>query len=247
MSLKTVDLVVKFGSFAAVNGVSIEIPDKEFLTLIGPNGAGKTTLINAITGKVTPAEGKIFFNGVDITRAPPHERVKMGIGRIFQIESLFPNLSVFDNVALAVSNVKLKKIEFLRFAKTDKKINEEVEAALDLLGLTSYSHKLVKELPHGIKRRVEIAMLIAQRPRVLLLDEPLAGLSSSECEELMELIRNKFRGSYTMLLVEHKIDIISKYVDKVCVMHEGKIIANGSYKEIAKNPLVQKVYLGEEL
>jgi ABC-type branched-subunit amino acid transport system ATPase component len=247
--LETVDLTVNFGSLIAVNRVNIKIPDKGFLTIIGPNGSGKTTLINAITGKVIPSYGKVFFNGIDITKYPPHRRVKMGIGRIFQIESLFLNLSVFDNIALSVCSRLFAKnvIEFLKFAKTDKRVNEEVESILDIIGLTSYSHKPVKSLPHGIKRLVEIAMLLAQRPRILLLDEPLAGLSSSECEELMELIDKKLRGNYALLLIEHKIDMISKYVDEVCVMHQGKIIAQGSYKGIIDNPLVQKVYLGEEL
>ncbi|MEM2292234.1 MAG: ABC transporter ATP-binding protein [Nitrososphaerota archaeon] len=243
--LETKNLTKKFGEFTAVNNVSITIETGICKGLIGPNGAGKTTLFNLICGLIKPTSGKIFFKGDDITRLSPNKISKKGISRSFQITNVYPRLSVLENVRLAVQSRGKENYNFYSNVDRFKEYQRRALEILEIMGLKHRAFYPVSFLPQSDQRKLEIAMALATDPELLLLDEPTAGVSIEEVPDVVNVIQKIRQNSkITILLVEHKIDVIMDICDSVMVMHEGSIIADGTPEEIAENELVQKVYLG---
>jgi branched-chain amino acid transport system ATP-binding protein len=234
-----------FGGVAAINGVSMVFADNELRSIIGPNGAGKTTLFNVITGRLSADSGQIVFQGQDITNKPPHEIVSLGICRTFQKSSIFSGLTVFENVRIA-RQMKVGGSQRI-FAARDglKTVQEETQAVLDRLGLVDKGKMVASSLSHGDQRLMEIGIALAGSPRLLLLDEPTAGMSPRETEQTMHLIR-QLSKDVAVILVEHDMEVVMTISDKVSVMHQGTIIAEGKPDEIQKNDRVREAYLGKE-
>jgi branched-chain amino acid transport system ATP-binding protein len=238
------ELVVSFEALRAVDGVTMSIPRGERRAIIGPNGAGKTTLFNAATGAVRPAHGRILFGGRDITQLPVHRRARLGIARTFQITNLFPTLSVADNMALAVRGQRPKKFSLFGSPELDGTEGAAIAQALAAVRLTDRADARVRELSYGEQRQLEIALALVRDPRLLLLDEPAAGLSPAERSLLAQIIRS-LQPDLTVVLIEHDMDLALGLVDNVTCMHEGRILVEGSPDAIRRNALVQEVYLGK--
>jgi branched-chain amino acid transport system ATP-binding protein len=238
------DVVVAFGALRAVDGVTMSVPHGERRAIIGPNGAGKTTLFNAATGILRPTAGTIVFDGRDITRLPPYRRARLGISRTFQITNLFPTLLVADNMALAVRGLTARKFSLFGSPMLDTKEARRIEGALGAVRLSERTYAPVKELSYGEQRQLEIALALVAEPRILLLDEPAAGLSPSERTMVADII-GALPRSLTVLLIEHDMDLALGLVDRVTCMHEGRIIAEEVPDMIRRNALVQEVYLGK--
>ena len=237
------DVVVAFDALRAVDGVSMSVPRGQRRAVIGPNGAGKTTLFNAITGTLPPTGGRIAFDGQDITGLPPHRRAQLGISRTFQITNLFPSLSVQDNMVLALRGRSRRK--FSLFGKPDIDGTEapQIAAALDATRITARAGVAVRDLSYGEQRQLEIALSLVAAPRLLLLDEPAAGLSPSERSMVADIIRSLDRD-ITVVLIEHDMDLALGLVDLVTCMFEGRVMAEQPPDEIRRNKQVQEVYLG---
>lgn len=234
-----------FGGVAAINGVNLAFSENELRSIIGPNGAGKTTLFNVITGKLSANSGQIVFRGQDITNRPPHEVVRLGICRTFQKSSIFPGLTVLENVRIA-RQIRLGGSRRI-FAARDslKTVQEETQAILERLGLRDKGKMLASSLSHGDQRLMEIGVALAGAPRLLLLDEPTAGMSPRETEQTMHLIR-QLAKDVAVILVEHDMEVVMTISDKISVMHQGAIIAEGNPDEIQRNDQVREAYLGKE-
>jgi ABC-type branched-subunit amino acid transport system ATPase component len=241
--LATDHLEKRFGGIVATNNVSLKIEKGARHALIGPNGAGKTTIINLLTGVLAPSAGKIFLDGSDITGISAHARVRLGIARTFQINQLFPDLSPLETLGLAVSERLGSGHDWWRIVGTKSQIVDEVLALLEKFHLVDVMNERTAILPYGKQRLLEIAVAIACKPRVLLLDEPAAGLSPEETRNMVALVRG-LKGRYTIVLIEHKIDIIMSVSDRISVMHFGSLIAEGSPEEIQRNADVRRAYLG---
>jgi branched-chain amino acid transport system ATP-binding protein len=237
-------LVVAFEALRAVNGVTMSILRGERRAIIGPNGAGKTTLFNAATGVVRPTHGRIVFDGRDITRLPPHRRARLGISRTYQITNLFPTLSVADNMALAVQGLKPRKFSLFGSPELNGKEAAVLALALTAVRLSDRVDALVRELSYGEQRQLEIALALVTGPRMLLLDEPAAGLSPAERSIVAQIIHSLQRD-LTVILIEHDMDLALGLVDYVTCMHEGRILVEGPPDAIRRNSLVQEVYLGK--
>ena len=243
--LWTEGLTKDFDGLRAVDNVSIKIERGICKGLIGPNGAGKTTLFNLLTGFLKPTSGRIFFEGKDITNLPPYKRARLGIGRSFQVTNIFQRLPVIENVRLAVQALDPRSLNPL-VHKED--VKESWERAIELLWEVGLADKMY--VPAGLltisdQRKLEVAMALAGRPKLLLLDEPTAGVSMEDVPDVLNVIRRvKEKGETTILLVEHKIDVVMDLCDKVMVMHKGSIIAEGTPEEISANEQVQEIYLG---
>ena len=237
------DVVVAFDALRAVDGVSLTVPRGQRRAIIGPNGAGKTTLFNAIAGALSPTGGRIAFDGHDITRLPPHRRARLGISRTFQITNLFPTLSVQDNMVLALRGLSPRK--FSLFGKPDVDSTEapQIAAALEAVRIAARADVMVKDLSYGEQRQLEIALALVTVPRLLLLDEPAAGLSPSERSMVAEIIRSLDRD-ITVVLIEHDMDLALGLVDLVTCMFEGRVLAEQPPDDIRRNKQVQEVYLG---
>lgn len=243
--LKTKDLTIQFGGQVAVDHVSCEIPEKHFKSIIGPNGAGKTTFFNLISGELKPTEGDVFLNGESITKLSSVDRARKGIGRSFQITNVFPNLTVLENVRLAIQSREGILFQMFRYSKSYKHLIEEAEKILTQVILEDKKESIASQLSHGEKRKLEIAMLIALDSNILLLDEPTAGMSLEEVPIILEVIRNiKKAGEKTILLIEHKMDLILDLSDSIMVLFNGQLIADGSPEEIMNNEMVENAYLG---
>jgi branched-chain amino acid transport system ATP-binding protein len=243
--LETESLTKAFGGNVAVNGVSLKVQEGEFKSIIGPNGAGKTTLFNLISGLMPPSTGRIAFQGQDITKLPPHKRSHAGIGRSFQITTIFPNLTVLENVRIAVQSRGKHAFTFWKEARKFDRDEEEAFGILELVMLGGRELQLAQHLSHGDKRKLEIGILLATKPRLILLDEPTAGMSRDEVPGIIEVVgRIKETGGCTVMLVEHKMDMVMSVSDSVAVMHYGELIADGRPQEIAQNETVQSAYLG---
>jgi branched-chain amino acid transport system ATP-binding protein len=239
------DKVTKdFGGLRAADEVSLQIEPGERRAIIGPNGAGKTTLFNLITGEIPVTSGRIHLYGRDITSMPPHARTGAGLGRTYQITNIFPGLTVAENVQLAAQG--LSGIKFSFFGSIPKKghIHGKVEQALEKLHLTSVKDVKASELSYGEQRQLEIALALAGEPRVLLLDEPAAGLSAAERVTIANLVRS-LPADLTVVLIEHDMDLALGLVDKVAVLHFGKIIVEDTPANIRGNETVQEIYLGD--
>lgn len=243
--IETADLSITFGGHTAVDSVSISVPEKHFKSIIGPNGAGKTTFFNLLSGQLAPTKGKIYFRGKDITKLSSTKRTREGIGRSFQITNVFPNLTVLENVRLAVqSNAGVRYQMVFHY----KKYREFEQKALEWLRLVLLDDKvdaLASNLAHGEKRKLEMAMLLALETEVLLLDEPTAGMSLEDVPAILEVIKRiKEKGDRTIILIEHKMDMILDLSDSVMVLFNGRLLADGTPEEIMKNETVQSAYLG---
>jgi len=234
-----------FGGLLAVNGVTFHLENGEVSSIIGPNGAGKTTLFNLLTGHQKPDSGEIIFRDKDITGLPPHRICRRGIGRSFQRTNIFPRLSVFDNVQVAVMSWERKcKNIFLRARNMNKKETEDI---LDSMGLGGKKGMTAGLLAHGDQRLLEIGIALGSNPELLLLDEPTAGMSPEESNKTVELIQRLAREKdLTLLFIEHDMSVVFGISEKIRVMHLGSIIAEGSPGEIRANNEVQRIYLAEE-
>ena len=230
--LYTENLTKNFQGIKAVNDINFKINHNEIRALIGPNGAGKTTFVSLLCGRIKASKGKVFFNGVNISHLPVYTRISMGIGYTFQITSIFLNLTVSENVALALKNKRQEE---------KKSIVSEV---LNKVGLIDRINQRSGDLSYGHQRLLELAMGIVQRPKLLILDEPTQGLSDLEIENFKKLIK-KISATVTVLLIEHNMDVVMSIADKITVLHFGEIIAEGDKKSIQRNPVVQKAYLGD--
>jgi branched-chain amino acid transport system ATP-binding protein len=232
-----------FGALKAVDDVSLRVEDAERRAIIGPNGAGKTTLFNLISGDLNVTTGRILLFGSDVTRLPPHRRVALGIGRTFQITNIFPKLTVEENVILAAQGLLTTKFALHRSAGEDGRVRERVDRTLEEIGLTRVKSETAGELSHGEQRQVELALALASEPRLLLLDEPGAGLAAQERALMRQLIQNLSRD-LTIVLIEHDMDLALGLVDRVFCLHYGQVIAEETPERIRENERVQEVYLG---
>ncbi len=237
------DVVVAFGALRAVGGVSLTVPKGQRRAIIGPNGAGKTTLFHAISGVVQPTSGKVIFEDADITALPPHRRARRGMGRTFQITNLFPTLTVRQNLFLALRGVSPGKFNLFGHARPTAEEQQRSAAALSLARLEGREDIAVANLSYGEQRQVELALAIANQPRLLLLDEPAAGLSPSERAMVAEVIRALPR-EITVILIEHDMDLVLGLVDHVTCLHEGMVLVEAPPEGIRGNAAVQEVYLG---
>jgi branched-chain amino acid transport system ATP-binding protein len=242
--LRTEKVSKAFGALLAVNAVSFEVQTGSLHSVIGPNGAGKTTFFNLLTGQLGPTTGRIIFDGRDITGTPPHGIAQLGIARSFQRTNVFPALSLRDNVWVAAfARAPSWRGLAWRRADRDTDLRLRVLSALDEVGLGAKASRPAREISHGEQRQLELAIALAARPKLLLLDEPAAGLSPDEIAKMVRLVRT-LKGRYTIVLIEHKIDIIMAISDRISVMHFGSLIAEGTPAEIQHNVDVRRAYLG---
>lgn len=239
-----VDSLAKvFGGLAAVNGVSLEVPAGERRVLIGPNGAGKTTLFHCITGTLRPTRGRVSLFGRDVTRDPEHRRTALGMGRTFQITNVFPELTLLQNLALAIVGTDRRKWIMHRGVHAFPDVRRQAEAALDLVGLGGRGELPVKLVSYGERRQLELALALNTHPKVLFLDEPCAGLSPSERQRIAKMIAELPR-EVTVVMIEHDMDVALGLADRVTVLHQGQVILEGSPAEVRANPQVRDVYFG---
>ena len=238
--LRIRDLVVAFEAFHAIDGLDLTLLEQEVRFVIGPNGAGKTTLIDAITNLVRPTSGSIMFAGEELVGRKEHEIVRSGIGRTFQKPSVFDELTVHENVDLAASF----RLPFRGLLRRRKGMSDDVAGALEAVDLVEQAEQLAGSLSHGQKQWLEVAMVLVQKPRLLLLDEPVAGMTEKERLHTGELITDIARQGTTVLVVEHDMDFVRRFAHKVTVMHEGKILTEGTVAEVQRDETVREVYLG---
>jgi branched-chain amino acid transport system ATP-binding protein len=243
--LKVEGLTKRFGGVVASDGIALDIPHGEFHAIIGPNGAGKTTLIGLLAGEITPQGGSIRFDGGDITALPVYSRSLLGIARSFQITSLFSGFSALDNVALAVQAHDDHSFQFWENARRDGALRKPALEALTQVGLEARSGMQIDKLSHGEQRQLEIAMALATKPRLLLLDEPMAGMGPEESARMVEMLR-KLKRSVTILLIEHDMETVFALADRVTVLVYGRVIACGEPTVVRNDPAVREAYLGEQ-
>jgi branched-chain amino acid transport system ATP-binding protein len=244
MLLETIAITKSFGALTAVDRVSLAIEAGTLHSIIGPNGAGKTTLFNLLTGTFAPTSGRIVFDQQDITGTPANRIAHLGLARSYQRTTVFPAFSLFDNVWVAAfATGRSWKGLLWKNANAYAEVTERAHQALADVGLIDKSHELAREISHGEQRQLELAIALAAAPRVLLLDEPAAGLSPEETRKMVALVR-ALKGRYTIVLIEHKMDIIMRVSDRISVMHFGGLIAEGTPGEVQRNPEVRRAYLG---
>jgi branched-chain amino acid transport system ATP-binding protein len=239
-------LTKRFGGVVACDQVSLEVPRGELHAIIGPNGAGKTTLIGQLTGELDPDAGRIRFDCEDITALPVHRRSQLGLARSFQITSLFLDFTALDNAALAVQAHAGHSFRFWRDARREAQLREPGRAALARVGLSERADVLVANLSHGEHRQLEIAMALATRPRMLLLDEPMAGMGPEESARMVRTLRD-LKQELTILLIEHDMEAVFALADRITVLVYGRVIASGAPEIIRANPDVRDAYLGEQV
>jgi branched-chain amino acid transport system ATP-binding protein len=246
-ALETQGLTIRFGGHVAVDAVTCAFQHGTLTAIVGPNGAGKTTYFNLISGQLKASAGTVRLEGQDISRLSVAERTHRGIGRAFQLTNLFPNLTVRENVRLVAQAKARRGFDVLSMAETHAGLIARADEVLAQVRLLDVADRKVSALPHGDQRKLEVAMLIALQPAVLMFDEPTAGMSVDEVPVILDLItRLKADSSKTILLVEHKMDVIRSLADRIVVLHNGRLVADGPPREVMASPIVQEAYLGVE-
>ncbi|HEX5393703.1 MAG TPA: ABC transporter ATP-binding protein [Rhodocyclaceae bacterium] len=243
-ALRTEALSKSWGSFAANSDISLSIASGSRHALIGPNGAGKTTFINLLTGVYTPSHGKVFLNDEDVTAMPQHTRVKRGMTRTFQINTLFPGLTVLESVVLTILERKGKAAQWWCTVAGKREETDEAMELLTMLGLAEWAQSETRHLAYGRQRLVEIALALATRPKLLLLDEPAAGIPAGESRELFDVI-DRLPRDVTIIFIEHDMGLVFRFAERITVLVGGKVLTEGTPAEIAADPRVKEVYLGE--
>jgi ABC-type branched-subunit amino acid transport system ATPase component len=244
--LETIGLEKRFGGIVAAHDVSLAVEKGARHALIGPNGAGKTTVINLLTGVLRPTAGKVILAGSDITALRPHQRVRLGMARTFQINQLFLDLTPLETIGLAVSERLGHGSDWWRLVGSRSEVTEEIADIIERFRLTDIMHQRTAVLPYGKQRLLEIALAFACRPQVLLLDEPAAGVPDAERQELLATI-GELPADVTVLLIEHDMDLVFSFADRISVLVNGGLLLDGTPDEVARDPRVKAVYLGEEL
>jgi branched-chain amino acid transport system ATP-binding protein len=238
-------LVKQFGALRATDGIDLEVREGETHAVIGPNGAGKTTFISQLAGNLRPDAGTVRFAGADITTLPAPKRARLGLARSFQITSVYPEFSALDNVALAVQAHSGHSFRFWRPARADASLVQPAERVLDQVGLLPRKNVLAANLAHGEQRQLEVAMALATGPRLLLLDEPMAGMGTEESQRMITLLQ-KLKQQKTIILVEHDMDAVFRLADRISVLVYGRVIATDVPERIKLNEEVRRAYLGED-
>jgi branched-chain amino acid transport system ATP-binding protein len=244
-SLETRGLCKSFGALVVAQNIDFRLAPGDRHALIGPNGAGKTTFVNMLTGALAPSAGRIFLNGQDVTRTNQSTRVRAGLGRTFQVTTLFRNLPVLDNVALGIAERTGVARRMWRSASSYREITEEARSLLAALGLADDAAVRVADLPYGKQRLVEIAIALGLKPKVLLLDEPAAGVPSSESERILQTLEN-LPSDIAILIIEHDMDLVFRFARRITVLVQGAVLVEGTPEEIARDKRVHQVYLGEQ-
>lgn len=243
--LETVNLKKYFGDTHAVDDVNLTIAEGEFISVVGPNGAGKTSLCNVISAYLAPDSGKILFRGRDVTHSSVIERVQAGIARSFQLVNLFDDLTAFDNVALAIFSRDRKIRNMAALADRDREVAIEADTILDQFGLVSKRNEPTRDLAQGERKLLDVALAYALRPKLLFLDEPTSGVSTREKDKIMDIIASVVRGEgITAAIIEHDMDVVFKYSNRIVVMHQGEVLAQGTPDAIRNNDDVAMILLG---
>ncbi len=245
IALQANGLLKRFGGLSAVSDVSLDVHVGEIHAVIGPNGAGKSTLINLLAGDLLPNAGEIRLDGAALTRLPPHRRARAGVGRSYQKTTIFSDFTTYENVRLAAQAHAARPLRMFGGVHADADINRRTVEALDLAGLGERTAIVARHLSHGEQRQLEIAMVLATAPRVILLDEPLAGMGQSEARRIVDLVRTLKQGR-AVLIVEHDMDAVFELADRLTVMADGCVIASGPPAEVRMHPAVRSAYLGDE-
>lgn len=245
LTLETRDMTIRFGGHVAVNKVSCTFRPGELTAIVGPNGAGKTTYFNLISGQLRPTSGEVLLDGENITRLSAPLRTRKGLGRAFQLTNLFPNLSVEENVRLAVQAASGVHYDMLRPWMKRRDLIERADEILNTIALGSRRNVAAAALSHGDQRKLEVALMMALEPKVFMFDEPTAGMSVDEVPVVLDLIAKlKTDSSKIILLVEHKMDVVRSLADRIIVLHNGQLVADGKPAEVIASPIVQEAYLG---
>ncbi len=242
--LRSDALVKRYGGLLATDGVSLELFGGQIHALIGPNGAGKTTLIKQLAGELRPDSGRIFLNNKDITALPTPDRARMGLARSYQITSIFHGFTVLENVMLAVQAQQGHSFKFWQAVHSDKRLIEPAMAVIERVGLATKAHAQVDTMAHGEHRQIELAMVLAAKPQVLLLDEPMAGMSQLEAETMTALLAS-LKPDFGMLLIEHDMQAVFALADAVSVLVYGKVLMQGTPEQVKNDATVREAYLGE--
>jgi branched-chain amino acid transport system ATP-binding protein len=243
--MKVQGITKTYGGVHAVSNVSFGVETGEHLVILGPNGAGKTTLFNMLTGQVKPTSGHIFFQGEDITNVPAHRRIHLGIGRSFQITSLFNGLKVMDNMLLAVQGTRPERFEMVRPLKRNKRLMNKAGELLDSFDLWDLKNDPVSCISYGAQRKLEIALSMASSPRLLLLDEPSSGLTAAESAELCTRISNLGKD-ISLICIAHDMDLVFGIATRILLLHYGEVIVEGTPEEIKGSPVVREIYMGSQ-
>lgn len=247
--LETQDLTIRFGGHVAVNAVSCAFAPGTLTAIVGPNGAGKTTYFNLVSGQLRATAGRVLLDGQDLSALPASARTRAGLGRAFQLTNLFPNLTVLENVRLAVQATRdgahRRGMNLWSVWSDHRALTARADELLARINLKAREHSPVASLPHGDQRKLEVALLMALEPQVFMFDEPTAGMNAAEAPVILDLIRQlKQDRSKTILLVEHKMDVVRELADRIIVLHNGTLVADGEPAEVIASPVVQEAYLG---
>jgi branched-chain amino acid transport system ATP-binding protein len=243
--LETRDLTIRFGGHVAVDAVSCAFTPGSLTAIVGPNGAGKTTYFNLISGQLRATSGSVWLDGAEITREAAPRRTRRGLGRAFQLTQLFPNLAVIENVRLAVQSRRGEGLNLWNVWSDRRESLDEARDLVERVKLGPRAADVASSLPHGDQRKLEVAMLMALKPRVYMFDEPTAGMSVDDVPVILELIRElKAESDKTILLVEHKMDVVRELADRIVVLHNGQLVADGEPTAVIAAPIVQQAYLG---
>jgi branched-chain amino acid transport system ATP-binding protein len=241
--LETEDLTKEFAGLVAVRAVNLRVARRSIHAMIGPNGAGKTTCFNLLSKFLTPTRGRIVFDGCDITRLKPADVARLGLIRSFQISAVFPHLTVVENVRIALQRQRGSSFDFWRSRRVLRAFDERAMALIADVGLAPYAHSLAVELPYGRKRVLEIATTLALDPKMLLLDEPTAGMGHDDIDRISALVKS-IAAERTVLMVEHNLSVVADLCDRITVLTRGQVLAEGDYKTVSADPAVREAYLG---
>ena len=241
--LETQNVTKSFGALTAVSEANLQVEAGKVHSIIGPNGAGKTTLFNLLAGIFPPTSGTILFEGRDISALKLHERAKIGIGRSYQVTSIFPELTVHENVRLAVQSKALRRVSLFKPAERLKDIVEKADRILEEMGIADCRHQIASTIPYGVQRSLDVGIALATDPKLLLLDEPTSGMSPEDTVKMIGLVE-RISQNYTIALIEHHMKVVMSISDTITVLSQGMIIAEGSPEEIQRNEDVRRAYLG---